>query len=306
MAQEENNKLYSQQFGDAVLYAYTNLKAPLFDVVTKVKQTADRQLFDIVTGVGAGQDVARTKASDMNLSNDPFYRLKYSNVTSKRIANYLQNKAWATIVTDYDKERMFSDPQGVYIQAAVAHMRQKQQEVIWAGITGTVNIVTLDDNNTSVEKAVAQTNEVEPVIIDKIPDLLETLKAAKSSFDKKAVSEEDRFFICSTDVRNQLISNEKIGNSLYATMLGGYGQNGNIKNILGYNVVTYEAASTNDIFGYLVQKQAVKLAVNSEDLKAKVQTDIPGFVAAAEVKLLFSLGASRINNAGVIKVKKTA
>jgi len=309
MSNDELN-LYTKQFNDAVLDAYNKEVVPLNAVITKVNQKADRQLFDTITGVSEGNILVRNGSTKLDSkATGDFYNTRYSDVSAERVANYLENRYWATLITEYDKVRMVSDPTSIYVKAALHHMKKEQQKIIFNAISGSRKIVTINAQGISAEteEKFLESN----VVIEK--NLLSALKAAKTKFDSQNIHEEDRYFICSAETRNALL--DHVGASatpLYGSLLSISSNNSNIKNILGYNVIVYEDSTYKNIsignkkidcLGFLVQKEAIKVGINSEALKARIEA-LPHKNYATQIYINFCLGGSRVNNKGVIAIAK--
>lgn len=297
---ENNNLVYKNEYKDAVLEAYQKADIPMMKVVQKVPQDSERKLFDIINAVTSGdREIERKATTNMKSATDPFYNTEYTPITHERRANYLKNFNWATLISDYDTLRMVSDPTSVYVQAAKNYMANQLNALIFDSLAGQIKEVALKNGSPNeVAKSLPAGNTV----------ARKTFKAAfeeaKTMFDENNVAEADRFLICDARTRNELLQDDKLASALYAGNFGVANNKGNISSVLGINIILHQPATTATQFGLLVQKDSLRLAV-AKDIKVRID-ELPHKNYAKQIFIDFAAGGTRVNDKGVLVLKKSA
>jgi hypothetical protein len=205
----------------------------------------------------------------------------------------MEDFTWADLVDEEDLIRMLIEPKSAYARNAAMAMGREWDKQIIAGLGGDAedgdgNAVVFDDANQTVGDGTLALS------IDLLTD-------AKYKLDSNEVPDNDRYFVMSAEELKALLNTTEITSADYNTVRALV--RGDIDTYLGFKFIRTEllpiATTIRDCFAF--QKDCVGLGIG-RDTVTKVDQR-PDVSYAWQIYSAFSAAATRIDDAGVVKVQ---
>ena len=327
---ENNQLLYATAFQDAVAEIYKSPNLPLLQVVDRsfVKNLGERQVIPIIQKFNESEQanaIERSSDTTMSGTNDAFWDTRLTNISSKNRINKHNSFAKATLVSQFDTMKEVSDPTQKYMTVIKDFIETRLNRLILKALTAPVIEETEGQAGAGTLESRFNTNNVIEAAGDTNDHIFDALKRAKVKFDEKYVNAEDRFLICKSETAGNLLYSSHNASSLYASSMGVKGTNGDLKGLLGFNVLqeekfeniptvkiekvkgqpdkkTNENIEEDNILAILVQRKAVALGM-LQDIRTNI-SDRPDKNLAKQLYVTFTAGATRVYDEGVVVIKK--
>mgnify|MGYP001822607619 CR=1 FL=1 len=206
---------------------------------------------------------------------------------------HMADYSWADLIDEEDLIRMLIEPKSAYAQNAAMAMGRQWDSQIIAGLGGVAKDgddadVAFDDANQTVA------NGTTALTIAGLTD-------AKYILDKNEVPFNDRYFVHSAEELKALLNTTEVTSADYNTVRALV--KGEVDTYLGFKFIQTEllpiATTVRDCFAF--QKDCVGLGIGRDTIARVSQRDDVSY--AWQVYSAFSCAATRIDDAGVVKVQ---
>jgi hypothetical protein len=251
--------------------------------------------------VGQAKAVERIGASNAYDIVSRHADTQYVNTPHSRRWLDLQDKAWADLVDELDKIKMLADPTSEYPRIGNAALNRAKDAVIYTAARGTARTASGTQVLPSAQKvAVASTGLT-----------VAKLLATKEIFDAAEVGLEQgmsvtgqavpaRTVVCDTAGISDLLNTTEVKSSDYNTVKAL--AEGKVDDFLGFKFVRYEqlASASTTKYAIAYARECVCLGIGADIMSSLDK--MPGKNLAVQVYLRMSLGAVRVEDAGVVEI----
>lgn len=251
--------------------------------------------------VGQSKTVERIGKSDAYDIVSRHADTQYVNTPHSRRWLDLQDKGWADLVDEMDKIKMLADPTSEYTRAGVFALNRAKDQVIYAAARGTARTGSGTQVLPSAQKIAAASTGL----------TVAKLLAAKEIFDANEIGSEvgmsangqvqpGRTLVCDTLGISDLLNTTEVKSSDYNTVKAL--AQGLIDTFLGFKFVRYEGLATSSTTRYAVAygRESMVLGIG-KDIVSSIDV-LPGKNMSVQVYARESLGAVRVEDAGVVEI----
>jgi hypothetical protein len=231
---------------------------------------------------------------------------KYVEVPHSRRWIDLQDKGWAELVDEMDKIRMLADPTSPYAGLAVMALNRAKDDIILSAARGNARTNTgLVALPASQKIAVGGTSLTMAKLLaaKEILDTNEVDDDASMAMTGQSSSEQSaRVFACNAKMLTNLYGTTEIKSVDYNNVKAL--ANGEIDTFLGFKFVRTERlfrdSTVSTRFGIAYSKSCVGLGIG-KDIVSSIDV-LPGKNYSAQVYARMSVGATRLEDEGVVEV----
>jgi len=208
---------------------------------------------------------------------------------------HMEDFSWADLIDEEDLIRMLIEPKSAYAQNAAMAMGREWDAQIIAGLGG----VAKDGDDADVAFLAAQTVSDGSAAMS-----IELLSETKYIMDKNEVPFNDRFICISAEELKALLNTTEITSADFNTVRALVA--GDIDTFMGFKFLQTEllplVTTVRDCFAW--QKDCVGLGIGRDTIARVSQRDDVSY--AWQVYSAFSCAATRIDDAGVVKIEVLA
>ena len=211
----------------------------------------------------------------------------------------LADYEWADLIDDQDKVRMLIDPTSSYAKAAAAAMGRSMDDVIIAAMNADAATGVAGGTTTALPSSqkISTAQQTDGLTIAK-------LLSAKFILDNNDVDPSlKRFFVCGPKQIQDLLNTTEVKSSDFNTVKAL--AQGDINSFLGFEFIMstrlpFDATNTDDRLCFGFTEDAIKLAIG-KDIAARIDERADKSYAT-QVYYCMSIGATRMNETGVVQV----
>lgn len=252
--------------------------------------------------VGASKTVERLGGTDAYDILSRHTDTRYVDTPHSRRWVDLQDKGWADLVDELDKIRLLADPTSPYVALGVAALNRAKDDVIIAAARGTVRLGT---GTLALPAAQKIAEGGTGLTLAKLLATKELLDAAEiednlQTDGQQEVGQTDRVIACSAKQITNLLNTTEIKsldyNNVKALAMG------QVDTFCGFKFVRTErlAKTGTTRFAIAWVKGCVVLGMG-KDVTASIDT-LPGKNYSVQVYARESIGAARVEDAGVVEI----
>lgn len=252
--------------------------------------------------VGQSKTVERIGSSEAYDIVSRHADTQYVNTPHSRRWLDLRDKGWADLVDELDKIKMLADPTSPYVRMGVAALNRAKDSVIYRAARGTARTGTGTQALPSAQKIAASSAGL---TVAKLLAAKEILDAAEIDAEDTGMSMDGqavpmRTIVTSTAGITDLLNTTEVKSSDYNTVKAL--AQGKMSDFLGFRFVRYEGLATSSTTKYSIAfgRNSVVLGVG-KDVVASIDT-LPGKNMSVQVYARMSLGAVRVEDAGVVEI----
>ena len=211
----------------------------------------------------------------------------------------LADYEWADLVDDQDKIRMLIDPTSSYAKAAAAAMGRSMDDVIIAAMNADAATGVAGGTTTALPSS-QKTSTAQQTDCLTIAKLLQ----AKFILDNNDVDPSlKRYFVCGPKQIQDLLNTTEVKSSDFNTVKAL--AQGDLNTFLGFEFIMstrlpLDATNTDDRLCFGFTEDAIKLAIG-KDVSARIDERADKSYAT-QVYYCMSIGATRMNETGVVQV----
>lgn len=211
----------------------------------------------------------------------------------------LADYEWADLIDDQDKVRMLIDPTSSYAKAAAAAMGRSMDDVIITAMNADAATGVAGGTTTALPSSqkISTAQQTDGLTVAK---LLET----KFILDNNDVDPSlKRYFVCGPKQIQDLLNTTEVKSSDFNTVKAL--AQGDINSFLGFEFIMstrlpFDATNTDDRLCFGFTEDAIKLAIG-KDVSARIDERADKSYAT-QVYYCMSIGATRMNETGVVQV----
>ena len=211
----------------------------------------------------------------------------------------LADYEWADLIDDQDKVRMLIDPTSSYAKAAAAAMGRSMDDVIITAMNADAATGVAGGTTTALPSSqkISTAQQTDGLTVAK---LLET----KFILDNNDVDPSlKRYFVCGPKQIQDLLNTTEVKSSDFNTVKAL--AQGDINSFLGFEFIMstrlpFDSTNTDDRLCFGFTEDAIKLAIG-KDVSARIDERADKSYAT-QVYYCMSIGATRMNETGVVQV----
>lgn len=251
--------------------------------------------------VGQSKSVERIGAAEAYTIGSRHADTQYVNLPHSRRWIDLQDKGWAELVDEMDKIKMLADPTSEYPRLGVAALNRAKDAIIYAASRGTARTGSGTQVLPSAQKIAHGSTGL---TVAKLLAAKEILDAAEVDMDVMMSPTgqviPQRTVVCDTYGISDLLNTTEVKSSDYNTVKAL--AQGLINDFLGFKFVRYEGlyVSSSTRYATCYGRSSVCLGVG-KDIVSSIDV-MPGKNMSVQVYARMSLGAVRVEDAGVVEI----